>query len=110
MQKKKWEDTHPAIRKMVINILRGEIPNPGIGIATEFASTRMYYKQKFRKEPSVEQWRNYTIDYAKNRCKRKMKGCTWIRDRNNLNQMKNAFFIDNRFKNVPPAAIKIIPW
>lgn len=110
LQKKKWEEIDPAIRNMVINILRGNIPNPGIGIATEFASTRVYFKQKYGHYPkSAEQWRKYTIDYAKRRCKQKMKGCTWIGDKRNLNQMKNAFFIDNRFKNVPPEAISIVP-
>lgn len=108
LQKKSWGDIHPTIRSMVVNILRGKIPNPGIGIATEFASTRIYYKQKNGKFPDSEEWRNFTINYAKNRCKRKIKGCTWIDHKSNLDQMKNAFFIDNRFKKVPPSAIKII--
>ncbi len=109
LQKMKWAEIHPNIRDMVIKMLRGEISNPGIGIATEFASTRIYYKQKHGSFPTATQWRKYTIEYAENRCKKGMKGCTWIGDRDNLNQMKNAFFIDNRFINVPADAIRIVP-
>jgi len=107
LQEMNWGDVHINIRKMVIAILRGEIPNPGIGIATEFASTRIYYKQKYGSFPTDEQWEDYTIEYAKNKCKKKIKGCTWIGYKDNLYQKKNAFFIDNRFKNVPTESIKI---
>ncbi len=107
IQEMNWTDIHINIRRMVIDILRGEISNPGIGIATEFASTRIYYKQKYGKFPTDEQWENYTIDYAKNKCKKKIKGCTWIGYKDNLYQKKNAFFIDNRFENVPMGSIQI---
>jgi len=108
LQELNWEDIHINIRRMVIDILRGKIQNPEIGIATEFASTRIYYKQKYGKFPSDEQWEDYTVDYAKNKCKKKIKGCTWIGHKDNLYQKKNAFFIDNRFKNIPAGSIKII--
>jgi hypothetical protein len=108
LQQMEWEDIHVNIRKMVLSILQGEIANPGIGMATEFAGTHIYYKQKHNTRPNEEQWRAYTIDYAENRCKKGMRGCTWIGDVEGLNQRsKNAFFIDNRFKDVPSDAIWI---
>lgn len=108
LQNMSWENIHPAIRRMTVNILDSKIPNPGIGIATEFASTRMYFKQKYRRFPnSKKEWTKFTINYATNRFHRKQMGCTWIGDKPNLNQMKNAFFLDNRFENVPSNAITI---
>ncbi|NER16549.1 hypothetical protein [Spongiivirga citrea] len=107
LQKKKWKDINLNIRRMVIDILRNDIENPGIGIATEFASTRIYYKSKYGEFPNEQQWEDYTIKYAEERCKKGIKGCTWIGYRDNLNQMKNAFFLDNRFKDVPPEAVSV---
>ena len=104
-----WEQIHSNIREMILDIVQGNIQNPGIGIATEFASTRIYYKQRHGKFPDYEQWVQYTMDYAENRCKKGMRGCTWIGPKENLYQRKNAFFIDNRFVNVPENAIGIYP-
>ncbi|MFK7774339.1 MAG: hypothetical protein AB8F94_19480 [Saprospiraceae bacterium] len=104
LRRKKWEDIHPKIQIMVIDILLGEIKNPGVGIATEFAGTHIYYKQKHKKKPNHEEWEEYTIQLAQK------KKWTWVGEKTNLNQQtKNAFFIDNRFINVPEDAIWIDP-
>ena len=109
LQRKPWSALDPKVKQMVVQILKGKIPNPGIGIATEFLSTKILFKHKYGHTPSYSEWRNYTISYAKDRCKKSARGCTWIGNRSNINQMKNAFFIDNRLKNVPSDAVKIIP-
>ena len=107
LQKKPWSRIGSDVRDLVVNILNGRIGNPGIGIATEFVSTRVFYINKYDRSPTRQEWKEYTINYAKNRCKRDIKGCTWVGEVSGIDQMKNAFFIDNRFRNVPASAVTI---
>lgn len=107
LQKKPWNRIDPDVRDLAVGILNGKIGNPGIGIATEFASTRVFYINKYNRQPSTQEWRKYTIDYAEYRCKRDIKGCTWVGDVPGIDQMKNAFFIDNRFLDIPASAVTV---
>ena len=107
LQKKSWNRIGSDVRGLVEYILNGKIGNPGIGIATEFASTKAFYRNKHGHSPNFQQWRKYTINYAEKRCKRDIKGCAWVGDVPGIDQMKNAFFIDNRFRNVPASAVTI---
>ena len=102
LQQKLWEEFSPTIRNMVTRILTGQISNPGIGIASEFASTRIYYKQHYGKFPNERQWRIFTQKHEKHKW-------TWVGDVSGINQMKNAFFIVNRLKNVPSSALRVVP-
>ncbi len=106
LQQKSWNDFAPYVTNMITKILSGEIPNPGIGIATHFLSTYVLLKAKRRKQglsdsPSDEEWRHYTLQFARN------KGLVWIGEKPNLNQKKNAFFIQPKFSGVNPGAVKI---
>ncbi len=106
LQQKVWNDFPQYVRTMVTNILNGLIPNPGIGIATDFASTNIFlltYRRRLGLSTiiSTEDWRQYTLEYARNKNK------IWIGEKPNLDQRKNAFFIDRRFIAVPPNAVKV---
>ena len=108
LQQKKWTNFPVYLQNMITGILNGRIPNPGIGIATHFLSTYVLLKASRRKkglggEPSKEEWREYTLQLAK------IKKTIWIGERSNLNQQKNAFFIQPEFKDVPADAIKVEP-
>ncbi|HMP25924.1 MAG TPA: hypothetical protein PKC76_17465 [Saprospiraceae bacterium] len=110
IQKKEWKNINADTRKMVIAILRGETPNPGIGIATDFAGIHIYMRDTFRakykgKDIPEAEWIAYTENHATK------KGWAWIGQKENLNQMKkNAFFIMNEFKGVSDNVIDIIPY
>lgn len=105
LQKRPWSKLPEQARSLAENALKGLIPNP-IGNATEFANTRVYYKQAHKKLPSVEQWRRFTERHAR------QKGWTWIGTVLKLpirNQMfKNTFFIDKRAKDLPPNTVQVI--
>ena len=104
LQQLSWNKMPAEVQDLVRDILSGRIPNPGIGIATEFASTEVYYKDKYGYPPATEAaWIHFTNEFARK------KKWTWIGPRHNLKQRKNAFFIDNRLKDVPADAVKIIP-
>ena len=101
MQNRKWEDIKAPVRSLVLRMLKGEVPNPGIGLASEFASTKVYYKDKFGRYPSETEWETYTRNYAAG------KKWEWIGHRSNLNQMKNAFFLRLEHRGIPPEAVQI---
>jgi hypothetical protein len=96
--------------------LKGEIPNPGIGNASEFASTHtiLYYKLG-KKRPSSEEWIAYT-----NRFKRD-ENFQWVGQKppfHRLDQKKNAFFVrtlripgdplKRRISDLPEGIVQII--
>lgn len=100
LQKKPWEKFTPTVKSLVTRILNGQIPNPGIGIASEFGSTRIYFKDKYDRFPNEAEWLQFTRNYKTDKW-------TWVGDVRGINQMKNAFFIDNRLKNVPDGSITV---
>lgn len=99
-----WSSVKPAARALALRALTGRLTNPGIGLASEFASTRVYYRQNHGgTEPTPAQWRQYTIDMAAS------KKWRWVGDVTGLNQRKNAFFLDLRAKDLPADAVKVLP-
>jgi type VI secretion system Hcp family effector len=107
LQNKPWNDFEPYVRNMIIKIMTGQIPNPGIGAATDFDSTYIFMKaarskQGITSEPSHEEWREYTLQHAL------AKKMIWIGELTNLNQLKNAFYIKSYLKDVPADAVKVI--
>jgi hypothetical protein len=110
LQNTPWKKLPLEARSLAERALKGEIANPGIGIASEFANTRVYFRQNKKRTPTYEEWLQYTKYYARRKCHKKHKGCTWIGKVSDLKQMKeNAFFIDNRVKDFPSEAIRITP-
>jgi hypothetical protein len=71
--------------------LKGQIPNPGIGNATEFASTHaiLFYKLG-KKKPSDDDWIAFTKRFKRSN------NFQWVGQEpplDRLNQKKNAFFV-----------------
>jgi hypothetical protein len=104
LQQTPWEKLPLAARTLAERALRGEIPNPGIGIASEFDNTAVYFRQAKGRGPTYEEWRQYTEELGRK------KKWTWVGDVPHLQQMKvNAFFIDNRVKHLNADVVRIIP-
>ena len=89
LQEKRWNELTNESRNLAVLALKGLIPNP-IGNATEFASTRVYYIQAHKREPTDDEWLRYTEAFAVK------KNWKWIGPVSVLNQKKNAFFIQKR--------------
>jgi hypothetical protein len=85
----RWSELTQESRNLAVRALKGLISNP-IGNATEFASTRVYFRQAHKREPTDDEWRKYTEEFARK------KNWKWIGSIANLNQKKNAFFIQKR--------------
>jgi hypothetical protein len=99
-----WSSIKASARRLATRALRGELPNPGIGNANEFASTKvLYYHAHNKTNPTREQWRQYTEGYARR------KKLEWIGEVAGLDQLKNAFFITASIANVPAGAVRIDP-
>lgn len=105
LQRRPWSRLPVPARTLAEKALKGQVPNP-IGLASEFASTRVYFKQRHKRNPNITEWRRFTKRHA-NR-----KGWTWIGTTPLLSEerqmKKNAFFVDNRVKNLPSNAVQVI--
>lgn len=102
LQQKSWNSFSHEVQNLIVNILTGKIPNPGIGMASDFASTNVYFKDHNDRYPSDPEWITYTLKYAKDKNK------IWVGQIAGINQKKNAFFIDNRLKAARPNSIKVV--
>jgi hypothetical protein len=100
-----WEALKASARALTLRGLSGALPNPGIGNASEFASTRILWMQRnrTRAEPTAEQWRDYTKAFAAR------KGTVWIGEVAGLNQRRNAFFLQRSATGFPPNAVRVVP-
>jgi Peptidase M15 len=97
-----WEKIKPSARQVASRALRGDLPNPGIGLASEFASTYVYYRQRHGRSPSPAQWLDYTAKFAA------QKKWSFVGDVPGIDPTKNAFFVQNSVKQLPPTAVRII--
>jgi hypothetical protein len=107
VQAQPWEaQSLAAARALILDALRGDLPNPGIGLASEFASTRIYWKTANRttREPTEQEWRDYTERLAA----RHQPAWRWIGHVPGINQRKNAFFLDRRAWALPASAVQVI--
>ena len=111
LQQMPWHELPPAARALAVRALRGELPNPGIGNASEFANTATYYFHRHnRTRPTPEQWRKFNIAFASSKRKDNHPGWTWIGDVDGLKQLGiNTFFIDNRTARLPANTVRVIP-
>lgn len=102
LQKTPWHQLPASARSLAERALQGQVSNPGIGIASEFANTTVYFKQAHQRLPNAQEWRQYTEALARKQ------GWTWIGDVPQLNQRtQNTFFIDNRVKHLPSNTVQI---
>ena len=95
-----WSRLPAAARRLAMRALTGQVDNP-IGLATEFASTKVYFHDHNGRNPSPAEWRRYTTDYAAT------KKWTWVGDIAGLDQQGNAFFIDKRAAGLPKESVRI---
>lgn len=103
IQKAPWHTIAAPARALATRALTGALANPGIGLASEFASTKIYFKQRHGREPNPDEWRRFTTDLAGR------KKWRWIGDVPGLNQLKNAFFLDLRAAALPAGAVRVDP-
>jgi len=102
LQARPWEQLPEAARRLALAAMSGRIPSP-VGLASEFASTLIYYKQHHGgQEPTDQQWRDYTKRLAS------QKQWVWVGDRPGLNQRKNAFFVDARAAALPEGSVRVV--
>ena len=107
MQAKPWAALRADTRAVTLDALRGNLPNPGIGIASEFASTRILWMQAnhTKTPPSEPQWRAFTQGFPK----RKGKPWVWIGDVPHLDQQRNAFFAHLPHVKLPAGVVTVTP-
>ncbi|EFL36577.1 predicted protein [Streptomyces viridochromogenes DSM 40736] len=100
-----WSGIKPeSAKRLALRALTGGLPNPGIGNATEFASTRIFWQRRnhTKAEPTRDQWLDYTKAFARHRKLR------WIGDRPGLDQRANAFFVHRAAEKLPPDAVRVL--
>lgn len=102
LQRTPWINLSRSARGLAEQAVKGQISNP-ISNASEFASTRIFFRSKYGREPSETEWRQFTYNHARR------KGWRWIGPIPSLNQRKNAFFLDRRAVNLPRGAIRVVP-
>lgn len=102
LQRKPWEQLPEGARTLAEQAMKGLIPNP-IGNATEFGSTRVYFRDKHGRYPTEPEWRQYTEQFARK------KGWQWIGQVKDLNQQGNAFFVQRAVATLPPHTVRVIP-
>ncbi len=98
-----WNEIRETARELATRALSGGLPNPGIGLASQFASTRIYFRQRHHRNPNPQEWREYTERLAARR------GWRWVGEVPGIDQMRNAFFLDLRSAGLPRNVVRIDP-
>jgi hypothetical protein len=106
LQQTPWADLPPAARALAQRALSGGQPNPGIGNASEFGDTAVYFKDRHKRVPSEAEWRRFTIDFPRSAGKK----WTWIGDVPGLVQYcRNTFYLDDRARILPAGVVRVLP-
>ena len=98
-----WTAIKESARRLATRALRGELPNPGIGPASEFASTFVFFRQRYRRKPNRQEWLAYTQRLAQ------AKKWTFVGDVQGIDPTKNAFFVQNSVRGLPANAVRVAP-
>jgi murein DD-endopeptidase MepM/ murein hydrolase activator NlpD/peptidoglycan hydrolase-like protein with peptidoglycan-binding domain len=102
LQRTPWKQLTNTARRIALEALTGRMPDTGIGLASEFASTWILYGRRVGNQNRTEAgWLNYTQNFKRD------KGWRWIGHKPNLEQKRNAFFIDPRAANLPPGSVRV---
>jgi murein DD-endopeptidase MepM/ murein hydrolase activator NlpD len=102
LQETSWERLRPLARTIAVEALMGRMPDTGIGLASEFASTWILYGRRVGPTNRTEAgWLDYTQRFKRD------KGWRWIGQQPNLDQKRNAFFVDPRAANLPPDSVQV---
>jgi hypothetical protein len=106
LQRQPWSKLPAATRALAQRALSGALANPGIGNASEFADTAVYFRDRYGRRPTEAQWREFSIAFPG----QAGKNWTWIGDIPGLVQYQNnTFYLDNRARALPPGAIRVLP-
>jgi hypothetical protein len=106
LQQRPWADLPAAARDLALRALSGGQPNPGIGNASEFADTAVYFRDRYKRVPSEAEWRQFSRDMPRHT----EKSWTWIGDVPGLVQYrKNTFYLDNRARDFPAGTVRVDP-
>lgn len=102
LQRKSWAELSPTARSLAEQMLTGRIPN-GIGNASEFADTAVYFRRKHGRTPTRAEWEQYTRDFARQK--------KWIwQERAPYDQYRNnVLFINGAARAFPPNATRVVP-
>ncbi|WP_374456924.1 N-acetylmuramoyl-L-alanine amidase [Nocardioides sp.] len=102
-----WDRLPAGARTLTLQAVRGSLPNPGIGLASEFVSTRILWMQanSTKREPTEQEWRSFTENFPA----RVKKPYAWIGDVPAIDQRKNAFFRYAVDASLPPDAVTVTP-
>lgn len=99
-----WGRLCPLARMIALEAMMGKMPDTGIGLASEFASTWILYGRRVGPKNRTEAgWLNYTQKFKRD------KGGRWIGHKPHLDQKRNAFFIKRRAANLPPDSVQVVP-
>jgi hypothetical protein len=106
LQARPWQELPAAARALALRTLTGGQPNPGIGNASEFANTAVYFRDRNKRLPDEAEWRRFSTDYPRNAGKK----WTWVGDVPGLIQYRrNTFYLDDRARSLPAGAIRVVP-
>jgi hypothetical protein len=106
LQKRPWQELPAAARALALRALTGGQPNPGIGNASEFANTAVFFRDRNKRLPDEAEWRRFSTDYPRNAGKK----WTWVGDVPGLIQYRrNTFYLDDRARSLSAGAIRVVP-
>ena len=102
IQQLRWSRLPQGTRDIVLAAFSGTLRSP-VGLASEFANTATYYYDAHKRRPDQAAWREFTLAFARK------KNWTWL-DSTSLRQFQsNAFFVDNRVKDLPADTVRVVP-
>jgi hypothetical protein len=108
IQELDWKDITPCARRLAERALTGGVPNP-IGLASQFANTATYWRDRHGRAPTREEWTTFTEAFARTPIKGKKGVWRWIGDVPGLDQYgKNAFFVEARDEKLPNDAVRLV--
>ena len=97
-----WEEVKASARDLATRALCGELPNPGIGLASEFASTWVFYVQRHKRQPTRAEWETYTRELAQRR------SLVWV-PLPEVEPRRNVFFVSQRVSSLPHNSVAVVP-
>ena len=106
LQRTAWSALPLQARQLALQALSGQSANPGIGNASEFAETGVYYHDRYQRRPSYDEWVRFSQDFPRSAGK----AWTWIGPVAGLTQYRNnTFYLDNRARHLPAGAVRVVP-
>jgi hypothetical protein len=102
LQETPFEQLPVGARALATAALTGQVANP-VGVASEFANMRVFFRDRYGRKPTDEEWNRFTVDFAR---KRRL---VWIGQRKGLDQRGNAFLVQQRLAALPADTVRVEP-